>query len=78
MKIQTDFIYPPIPTRNCDWVAVDSDTYDGAPDCNCPIGRGATEAEAVADLLAQIEERSEVALETAEIRETELSESDNP
>lgn len=59
MKIATSFDYPPIPTRNCDWSAVDGDTYDGAPDTHPPdpIGRGATEAEAIADLLEQIEER---------------------
>lgn len=56
LNIRTSFDYPPIPIRNCDWSAIDHDTYDGAPECNCPIGRGATEAEAVADLLEQIEE----------------------
>ena len=59
MKIVTHYDPPPIPVRNCDWSAVDDDTYDGAPDTHppCPIGYGATEAEAVADLLLQIEER---------------------
>jgi hypothetical protein len=51
MKIRTAFVYPPIPFRGCDWVAVDDDTYDGE---GCPIGRGATEAEAISDLLDQI------------------------
>ncbi len=32
------------------WVAVDNDTYDGP---GCPIGRGATEREAIDDLLEQ-------------------------
>lgn len=36
------------------WVAVDDDSYDGAEDSRCPIGRGATEAEAVADLMQQM------------------------
>jgi len=60
MKITTDYWPKPIPWRKFDWSAVDSDTYDGAPDTHppCPIGRGATEAEAIADLLEQIEERS--------------------
>lgn len=62
MKIRTSFVYPPIPDRNFDWSAIDDDTYD----CDCdqdgffsrsPIGRGATEQEAIDDLLAQIEER---------------------
>lgn len=59
MKIETSFDYPPIPDRSMDWSAVDGDTYDGAPDTHppCPIGRGRTEAEAIADLLEKIEER---------------------
>ena len=52
MKIRTEFVYPPIPLRQFDWSAVDDDTYDGD---GCPIGRGATEAEAISDLLAQSE-----------------------
>lgn len=56
MRIRTDYVYPPIPDRRFDWSAVDDDTYDGAEDSHCPIGRGATEAEAVADLLQQIED----------------------
>lgn len=60
IKIHTNFDYPPIPVRDMDWSAVD-DNYDC--DCdedgffsNCPIGHGATEAEAIADLIEQIEE----------------------
>lgn len=36
------------------WVAVDDDTFDGADDASHPIGRGPTEAAAVADLKEQI------------------------
>jgi hypothetical protein len=54
MKIVTHFDYPPIPDRSFDWSAIDDDTYDGP---GCQIGRGATEQEAVKDLLAQLEER---------------------
>lgn len=61
IKVSTSFDYPPIPIRSMDWSAVDSNTYDA--DCDqdgfftsCPIGRGATELEAVRDLLNQIEE----------------------
>ncbi len=64
LRIQTTFEYPPIPVRDMDWSAIDYDTYD--VDCdqdgfftNCPIGRGSTEAEAIADLLAQIDEAAE-------------------
>jgi hypothetical protein len=56
MKIRTSFDYPPIPDRRFDWSAVDDDTYDGAEDSHCPIGHGATEQEAIADLLDQLED----------------------
>jgi hypothetical protein len=39
---------PPIPIRDFDWSALRSDYEPGMP-----IGRGASEAEAVADLLEQ-------------------------
>jgi hypothetical protein len=62
MKIRTSFDYPPIPYRGMDWSAIDDDTYDA--DCDedgffstSPIGRGATEQEAIDDLLQQIEDR---------------------
>lgn len=51
IRIRTSFEYPPIPVRNMDWSAIDDDTYDGADDSHCPIGRGETEQEAIADLL---------------------------
>lgn len=54
-KIITNFVYPPIPIRNCDWSAV-FDDYDGAEDSNCPLGRGATEKEAIQALIEQIED----------------------
>lgn len=50
-KIVTDFVYPPIPDRRFDWSAIDDNTYDGE---GCPIGRGATEQEAIDDLLDKI------------------------
>jgi hypothetical protein len=37
------------------WTAVDDDTYDGP---GCPIGAGPTEAAAIADLMAQLDELS--------------------
>jgi hypothetical protein len=46
MKIVTHHVWPPIPLRHCDWLATDDDTYDGTG----PVGTGATEAEAIADL----------------------------
>ena len=51
MTIKTSFVNPPIPTRIFDWSAIDDDTYDGPGSL---IGTGATEAEAVQDLMEQI------------------------
>ncbi|MBX4189695.1 hypothetical protein KW791_00135 [Candidatus Parcubacteria bacterium] len=52
-KIITSYDYPPIPYRGWDWSAV-FDDYDGAEDSGYqPCGRGATEQEAVKDLLEQ-------------------------
>lgn len=51
MNIRTDFWMKPIPPRQFDWSAVD-DNYEPG----CPIGYGATEYEAIADLLEQMEE----------------------
>ena len=58
MKIRTDNIYPPIPIRECDWCAWDDDNYDGAPDSpnRHMVGYGATEQEAINDLLRIMEE----------------------
>lgn len=62
MKIRTTHVYPPIPIREFDWSAVDEDTYDA--DCDqdgffskSPVGWGATEAEAIADLKEQLEQK---------------------
>ncbi len=59
MNIKTEFWAKPAPVRNWDWTAIDSDTYDGAPDAGpisrC-IGYGKTEADAVADLEEQLED----------------------
>lgn len=56
--IVTTYDPPPIPVRDADWSAVDDDTYDGAPDSPTrgQIGHGATEAEAIADLLEQLDD----------------------
>ena len=52
--VRTSFDYPPIPVRRFDWSAIDDDTYDGAEDSCCPVGHGATEQEAIDDLLDQL------------------------
>lgn len=52
MKIVTDYAPPPIPMRQFDWRAIDDDTHD----LGRPIGWGATEQEAIDDLMAQLEE----------------------
>ncbi len=43
--------------QHTEWSAI-TDDYDGAPDAHSPIGRGETEAEAIEDLMQQIEERA--------------------
>ena len=57
MNIVTRHEPPPIPMRQHDWSALDDDTYEPG----CPVGWGATEQEAIDDLVAQIEERGELA-----------------
>jgi hypothetical protein len=52
VKIVTHHDPKPIPTARFDWSAVDDNTYDGP---GCPVGYGRTEAEAIADLMEQIE-----------------------
>jgi hypothetical protein len=65
MTIQTSYWPKPIPSRNFDWSAIDADTYDASyegEDENgshwkaSPQGFGATEQEAIEDLLEQIQE----------------------
>jgi hypothetical protein len=58
VKIMTEFVYPSIPIRDFDWIAVDDDTYDGANGCMCAVGHGASEEAAIADLKRQIEEQA--------------------
>lgn len=52
IKIKTNYVFPPIPSRAFDWSAVDDATFDGE---GCPIGYGASEIEAVSDLLDLLE-----------------------
>lgn len=73
MKIETSFVYPPIPIRDFDWQAVDSDTYDGAEGSHCPIGHGATELAAIHDLINQIEENGGPSMDNVSNREPMLS-----
>lgn len=49
--ILTEYVYPPIPTRECDWQAV-TENYDGP---GSPIGHGRTEQAAIDDLLEQLQ-----------------------
>lgn len=70
MKIITHFVYPPIPDRRWDWSAVTDDYEPGAP-----MGEGATEAEAIADLKAQLADREE---ERSQARAVPDQESDAP
>ena len=59
MRIETSYWRKPIPTDKYDWSAIDSDTYDGAPDASRQAraqGHGATEQEAIEDLQEQLAE----------------------
>ncbi len=63
VRAHTSFDHPPIPVRDFDWSAV-TDDYDA--DCDLdgffsahPVGRGATEADALADLKSQLEDAAE-------------------
>ena len=53
-KINTSPIFPPINVRGLDWAA----TFEGY-EPGCPIGHGATEQEAIADLIEQTETTDE-------------------
>lgn len=53
LTVRTHNEYPPIPCRKFDWCATD-DNYEPG----CAIGWGATEQEAIEDLLLEIEERA--------------------
>ena len=63
ITLDTELVYPPIPNRSHDWSAIDANTFDA--DWNseehryftrCPQGAGRTEAEAIEDLIDQLEE----------------------
>lgn len=64
MKIKTSHDFPPIPIRSFDWSAYDDNTYDpgeydyetGRYIGGSPVGHGATEQEAIRDLMEQLEE----------------------
>lgn len=60
-KISTSYWPKPIPTNRYDWRAVDDNTYDGAPDSGNrhQVGHGATEQEAIDDLLTILAEDDE-------------------
>ncbi len=51
LKVKTSFAPPPIPMRQFDWSAYDDATYDGP---RSPVGFGATEQQAIDDLLQQM------------------------
>lgn len=56
-RIRTDYWPKPIPVRSCDWTAVSEDYEPGMP-----VGVGATEQEAIADLLEQQADDDDYAL----------------
>lgn len=57
MKIEVTLIHPPIPIRTMDYSAIDTDTYDGAPDAGVKSqrqGTGSTADEALQELAEQM------------------------
>ena len=56
MRIVTLYTPQPIPSRDWDWTALDDDTYDGS---GSPLGHGATQAEAIEDLMLQLDDGGE-------------------
>ena len=52
MKVTTEYIRPPVPSTQYDWMAC----VEGEED-SLPIGRGPTEAEALRDLAEQLADR---------------------
>jgi hypothetical protein len=54
-KIVTDYWMKPIPSRCFDWEA-SIEGECGCPECHPKTGHGRTEAEAIADLIEQLEE----------------------
>jgi hypothetical protein len=60
MTITTTYWPKPIPSRNHDWSAIDSDTYDAELRDGAWVGGaqgfGATEQDAIDDLMEQLEQ----------------------
>jgi hypothetical protein len=54
MKVITDFVSPPVPSRNFDWTATQEFYEPGDV-----IGRGPTKDAAIKDLLTQLQEQRE-------------------
>jgi hypothetical protein len=52
MRVKTHYQLTPLPYRGFDWSAYDDETYEG----NGPVGYGATEEQAIADLMDQLED----------------------
>ena len=53
IRVRTHYEHPPIPLRDMDWTAIDDRTFDGP---GCVIGYGATEQEAIDDLVEQLDD----------------------
>jgi hypothetical protein len=52
VKIETEYRPKPIPFRGFDWIAIDAGSFDGP---GSPYGHGATEQEAIDELLEQLD-----------------------
>ncbi len=66
MKIITEYCPKPIPNRNYDWDAWDSDL-----DENSPIGHGITEDESIINLLEKLDDYDDNSGSTGVIQKSE-------
>jgi len=51
-QIEAFYSMTPLPFRNFDWSAIDTNSYDGQS--NDPVGYGKTKEEAIRDLVEQL------------------------
>jgi hypothetical protein len=56
MTIKLYHVFPPIPSRNHDWMAYDDTAYDGP---GCLTGSGPNPSAAIADLMVSLDEEHE-------------------
>ena len=58
MSVTVHEVFPPVPSRNFDYAAYDTNTYCGCSECHCTVGYGATPELALQSYHEQVEELS--------------------